>query len=384
MQFFLICTSVLNNFIFLFFLNGLLNPRSIWLPAAGMLLPPAVFSVAGLCPDWLLLRPWDLTALAFVWLFNILTVFIGYTDSLRKKRKAAFCALSLYLACSLLFVLFFCRKPSFYTGLEHESLLYRFVRMIFFFLCALVVCAAFILYKIRTKQMSLPNAALFCLFAATQILLMLSLLVRVYRNISDVFVWFCLASGLLCIIADFYVFKAFKEIRLKSRLRQQAYFYQKQLDIQLKHYEKLSQYDRTLSHIRHDLKNEISVIQVLLRQRNRKEAKELTDGIQKLILRLEKIERCENKILNALIFIESQKMEEQGIEFSCRDFEIPEEISADIPKLCETFSRTLEECIQKEPASIELSGRFSDGTFFLTSRFSASDSKPVRTAIYVS
>lgn len=389
MQFFLICTSVFTNSIFLIFFQEFFRPKKVWLPAIFFVLPPIVFCLAGLYPDVLLRIPEDLASLAIVWFFNLCALFFCCSDPLRKKMKAALWMLGLYLASVLIFYMIFAKQVQSYTdtiGIGddiHKDLYYLLIQLTFFFVCTLVFSAAFIFYKFRKKQMTLQNTALFSLFVATQILLMASLLIRVYRNIDFPILWFCLASGVMCIVADFYVFKAFKEIGRKSKLRQQAYFYKKQLDIQLKHYEKLSEYDVTLSHIRHDLKNEISVIQYLLQQKNYQDAEELADEIQNMIQRLEKIECCENKILNALIFICGQKMESQGIDFTCRNLDIPETISADLPQLCETFSSKLESCMKKGPSAVELSGTFAEGKFLLTSKFSNREQDVVQDTIYV-
>lgn len=373
MHLFLICTAVLNNSVLFVFLYGFLKPRKLWMPLIGFLFPPALACSLKIYPAIMSISSSDLAALLFVWICNLLVIFFCYCNSLRKKMKAAAFTVLLQITTWIFFFLGFkqhiilCIKQIEQVEDFHLTLPYLLLQLTLFFSFALVTCLAFIFYKIYKKQLPVQSAALFGLFVATQILLMTSLLIRVYRNIEFPTLCFCFASGVMCIVADFYVFKAFKEISQKSRLKQQAYFYQKQLDIQLRHYEQLSRYDTTLSHIRHDLKNEISVIQYLLQEHKYEDAEGLADEIQSMITRLEKIDCCENKILNALIFIYGQEMEEKGIAFSCKDLEIPEDLPTDIQALCESFSSAFEKCTQNKPVRVELSGRFSEGEFLLTS-----------------
>ena len=373
MRLFLIFVAFIYNLIPLFFLYWFLHPRKKILPAVGFCIPPLISAVFAWYPGIILNDSGDFQALLLYLCLDVLVVFSCYTNSAKEKLKWAI-VMAILQFLPVLPALFPLQKYI-YAYIQPEDsasvsagLPYLTVQLSWLFVSMLLAGCAVILYRLYQKNLSLQSALLFFLFVITQVLLMTSLLTRVYQKPSLAILYFCLGAGITCVIADFYVVKAFREISRKASLKQQAYFYQQQLDIQLKHYEKLSEYDRSLSHIRHDLKNEISTIQYLLQHREYQTAAALTDEIRDKIHSLEMVDCCENKIVSALIFIYYQQMNDAGIELFCDDLEIPQDIPMAMDKFCRELSRILDDFIQDRPNQIRISGHAPDTPITVTAR----------------
>ena len=371
LRLFLIFVAFIYNLIPLFFLHWFLHPRKKILPAVGFCIPPLISAVFAWYPGIILNDSGDFQALLLYLCLDVLVVFSCYTNSAKEKLKWAI-VMAILQFLPVLPALFPLQKYI-YAYIQPEDsasvsagLPYLTVQLSWLFVSMLLAGCAVILYRLYQKNLSLQSALLFFLFVITQVLLMTSLLTRVYQKPSLAILYFCLGAGITCVIADFYVVKAFREISRKASLKQQAYFYQQQLDIQLKHYEKLSEYDRSLSHIRHDLKNEISTIQYLLQHREYQTAAALIDEIRDNIHSLEMVDCCENKIVSALIFIYYQQMNDAGIELFCDDLEIPQDIPMAMDKFCRELSRILDAFIQDRPKQIRISGHAPDTPITVT------------------
>lgn len=354
-------------------MHWFLHPRKKALPAAGFCIPPLISAVFAWYPGIIYSDSSNFQALFFYICLDFLVVFLCYTDSAKEKFKwaAVMAVLQILPVLPAVFPL----QKYIYTYVQagdsasvSAGLPYLTVQLSWLFVSMLHSGCTVILYRFYQKSLSLQSALLFFLFVITQILLMSSLMTRVYQKPSLPILYFCLGAGITCVIADFYVVKAFREISRKTSLKQQAYFYQQQLDIQLKHYEKLSQYDKSLAHIRHDLKNEISTIQYLLQHKEYTTAEALTDEIRDKIHSLEMVDCCENKIVSALIFIYYQQMKEAGIRFFCDDLEIPQDIPMAIDEFCRELSRILDDFIKDSPEQIRIFGQAPDTPITVTAQ----------------
>lgn len=311
----------------------------------------------------------DMLGLAILCAADLVLVMLCFTGSLKQKLKIGLTIPLFLIASSLLTLPLFSFAAATYAPgsapeVMHTNLHYLAVQLITFFVYTMMNAIFFIIYKIKQNVINIQGAFLFALLLITQVIILASLMGRTIKSPDAPMLCFCLSAGVLSILSDLGVYKAFKEINQKARIRQQAFFYQKQLEIQLSHYEQLSQYDKSLGYLRHDLKNQISTIHYLLQNHQVKDAATLTAQIRANISTLEMIACCENKIISALIFVYYQRMEKQNIGFSC-NLIIPEQISDDIQSLCTLFSSALEQAMNAAPKSIILTGDYEKSSITL-------------------
>lgn len=233
-------------------------------------------------------------------LLLFLLVIILYESKLSKKILA-FCILylSLIIADSLTLLtlkLLFNYKisdlPSFpnMTGMIIGNIIF-----------ATVALLAVNAWHIATKNIAQNQMYLFMLFPVSQIysLMIIYLLSAYYNNNALLTILFI--SVILCVLADAGLVIAMKKLTAVSIANEKLAFYEKQVELQLKHYEQLSEYSSIIRRYKHDIKNQIQTIYTLLGNKDINNAKKHADELSFSIDSAISTQFCDNLIVDALL-----------------------------------------------------------------------------------
>lgn len=155
-------------------------------------------------------------------------------------------------------------------------------------------------WKFYTGDIETNQMCLFMFFPLSQIYPMIIIVLMVgYHNLNTL--WGILyISTFLCILANAGLIIAMKKLTGLTLLNRKLNFYEKQLELQLNHYEQLSEYIAIIRKDKHDIKNHFQTIYTLLGNKDSL-VKQYTDD---LILSIDSIfinPFCDNLIVDALL-----------------------------------------------------------------------------------
>lgn len=164
-----------------------------------------------------------------------------------------------------------------------------------------VILLLVIIWQMITKDIVQNQMPLFMFFPLSQVYpLGIILLTAInYKNNSLFTVLIILIF--LCIFANIGLVIAMKRLTQFTASHEKLAFYEKQLEIQLRHYQQLSEYNSIVKRYKHDMKNHIQTVYSLMENNDLYHAKKYTDELAQSIDNSVSIQFCDNLIIDTLL-----------------------------------------------------------------------------------
>jgi len=221
--------------------------------------------------------------------------------------------------------------------------LFAFIRVLLIVELAFIAYVVDRLWSILVDKTDDGTLWYFMLFPLSQGLLIYwsgSLAIQKGGEMQDFLLTSLLA--LLCVAADFVMFRVMEQVRRKTAAEQRADFMASQLQRQSARDALLVRDAEQASKLRHDMRNQIQTIYGLLERGEESLAREHLDGLSALLPEQERL--CENRIADTILSEKRKLCEQAGIqsEFSCS---VPAGLPFGSVTLCSLFSNLLDNAI---------------------------------------
>ena len=173
----------------------------------------------------------------------------------------------------------------------------------------------------------------------------------------------------LCIAADVALVRTIADAGRKAELEATNRMLEKQLNMQLSHYQALTSQYEANRRIRHDIMHHVNTIQYLLADGKQQEAAEYAGQFLKENRRSSMLGSCENPVVDAFLFGRVEEAKKQGISVKT-NVVLPVELPVPNTDLVIVFGNIMdnavEACAKIENPSIELDARI-DGSYLIIS-----------------
>ncbi len=217
------------------------------------------------------------------------------------------------------------------------------------------------------------NLRYYLLFPVSQaILFLLSLLfIRGHAGgaISPGYSLALLLAILLCVVADFFLFRSMHQLMEKSAAEERAGWFDYLLEQQELYYEQYQADLEDASRIRHDIRNQLQTAYTLMDQHDGPRALDILSGVSSQLE--QHPDYCPNRLLNALLSVKGSLYTQAGLPFHF-DCPLPETIPFSDVTLCSVFTCLLDNayrlaipCDQPQ-TPIVLSARLTDEALTLS------------------
>lgn len=174
---------------------------------------------------------------------------------------------------------------------------------------------------------------------------------------------------LLCIAADVALVRTIADAGRKAELEATNRMLEKQLNMQISHYEALTSQYEANRRIRHDIMHHVNTIQYLLADGKQQEAAEYAGQFLKENRRSSMLGQCENPVVDAFLFGRVDEAKKQGISVKT-DIILPAELPISNTDLVIVFGNIMdnavEACARIENPGIELDARI-EGSYLIIS-----------------
>ncbi len=212
---------------------------------------------------------------------------------------------------------------------------------VIFLIVILLTITAWKLYTgdIETNQMSL-----FMFFPLSQIYpIIIIVLMAGYYNFNT-FLGILYISTFLCILANAGLIIAMKKLTSLTLLNKKLDFYEKQLELQLNHYEQLSKYISIIRKDKHDMKNHVQTIYTLLENKDSR-VKQYTDNLALSIDSTIINPFCDNLIVDALLQNKYSLAKNNNINMKVT-VQLEDEDAINNLHLCSIFSNLIDNALE--------------------------------------
>ncbi len=174
---------------------------------------------------------------------------------------------------------------------------------------------------------------------------------------------------IVCIAADIALVRTIADAGRKAELEATNRMLEKQLNMQLSHYEALTSQYEANRRIRHDIMHHVNTIQYLLADGKQQEAAEYAGQFLKEHRRSSMLGSCENPVVDAFLFGRVEEAKKQGISVKT-NIVLPVELPVSNTDLVIVFGNIMdnavEACGKIENSSIELDARI-EGSYLIIS-----------------
>ena len=173
----------------------------------------------------------------------------------------------------------------------------------------------------------------------------------------------------LCIAADIALIRTIADAGQKAELQATNRMLEKQLNMQISHYEALTSQFEANRRIRHDIMHHVNTIQYLLADGKQQEAAEYAGQFLKENRRSSMLGSCENPVVDAFLFGRVDEAKKQGISVKT-DIILPAELPISNTDLVIVFGNIMdnavEACAKLENPGITLDAKI-DGSYLIIS-----------------
>ena len=173
----------------------------------------------------------------------------------------------------------------------------------------------------------------------------------------------------LCIAADIALIRTIADAGQKAELQATNRMLEKQLNMQISHYEALTSQYEANRRIRHDIMHHVNTIQYLLADGKQQEAAEYAGQFLKENRRSSMLGSCENPVVDAFLFGRVDEAKKQGISVKT-DIILPAELPISNTDLVIVFGNIMdnavEACAKLENPGITLDAKI-DGSYLIIS-----------------
>lgn len=221
---------------------------------------------------------------------------------------------------------------------------FAIMKFTFNILSGIVMLVVFYIFRKRSFAVESTDIKLFIAFPISQCVTCLLFFFNAIK-IDDqaVFNVICLVM-VFNIATDIMMFVAIHKLGQKKIADEKVELLEKQLELQVKHYEENSELESQLRELRHDVGNQLQVIKSLLEEKSYDEATEFSIEIEKYLSKLQSVNYCHNKIVNALLRSKYKEAEKQGIHFEA-DIQLTDDVNISRINLCRLYSNILDNAI---------------------------------------
>lgn len=158
-----------------------------------------------------------------------------------------------------------------------------------------------------------------------------------------------LGMSILSLIADAVLFKIVNSLNEKYLIEQKNLLMEQELNKGWDYYNKLILNYKGVNKIRHDIRNQIMIINSLIDKNDIKKAKVQVSDLEKVLRNTEK-QICENNIVSSVIDEKEKTCKEDSIKFNY-DIVVPENISISGIDLCSLYANILDNAINASKKS---------------------------------
>lgn len=276
------------------------------------------------------------------------SLLLSKNDLLRKLLAPALAVLLQSLPEPLVYLMIFSSHPATddvatFAGLASDPLQLFYIRFSYLILFSVFSVLGILIWD-RVVQKStggiLRRFILFPLSQACLFLLCISFIeVSGERSLSVQFCAILFVMGIICAVADYYLFRSMGQLTEKAIAEERADWFEYLLDQQQMYYQQhLSDLDET-ARIRHDFRNQLQTAYSLMAQNKDDRASAILDSMQTRVD--EQPVYCRNLIVNSILSTKGSLFRQADIPFSF-DCALDEGLPLDGITLCSLFTNVLD------------------------------------------
>lgn len=145
-------------------------------------------------------------------------------------------------------------------------------------------------------------------------------------------------------LADIYLLYVLLEQQRKAEIEQNLREMQTQMLLSQEHYKEIERRRDEFAKIRHDLNNQMMVVQDLIQQNQTEKAQEMLTNMLGYVANTREYEYCADPIVNAVLSENKALCAEKNIAYDC-DIPILQPLTLDPVKVCSIFSNLLRNAV---------------------------------------
>ena len=265
------------------------------------------------------------------------------------------------------------QDPTDYLVILAQPFALLFLRLFYFVFVSLLCVLTLHLWNKLIKKTSLDILHYYLLFPLSQAILLVISVMFIERHAEESirpgYSLALLLAILLCVVADFFLFRSMHQLMEKAAAEERAGWFDYLLEQQELYYEQYQADLEDTSRIRHDIRNQLQTAYTLMDQHDRERALTILNEVS---TQLEQHpDYCPNRLLSALLAVKGSLYTQAGLPFQF-DCPLPETLPFSDVTLCSVFTclldnayRLASQCNQT-PTPIILSARLTDEVLTLS------------------
>jgi signal transduction histidine kinase len=176
-------------------------------------------------------------------------------------------------------------------------------------------------------------------------------------------------SMVASVLADIVLYIMMIRTERRVALETENKLLEKQLELQLSHYEALTEQYEQVRTMRHDIYHHLNTINILLHEGNTSEAAEYADQLMPMQQHISKLGSCLNPVVDAFLFSRVRDAREGGIDVTV-DVTLPPELGVSNTDLIVLFGNIMdnavEACTRESEKHIDLHAHMAKGYLIVT------------------
>ncbi|MCI7510649.1 MAG: GHKL domain-containing protein [Firmicutes bacterium] len=231
--------------------------------------------------------------------------------------------------------------------------------------CLVLVLLTFSLPMIRSKNnLSSKQILVFAMLPVSQTLCEAMLTTVVYDSQRQEYIAIFLIASLLFIVSDIILYQMMIRTEQRVQLEVENKLLEKQLDVQLSHYDDLTKQYEQIRAMRHDIYHHLNAINLLLKEGNAKAASEYSAQLLPMQQYISHLGECRNPTVDAFLYSRIREAGSLGINVEA-DVAMPADLAISNTDLIVLFGNimdnAIEACQHMDNATIKLTALISRG-----------------------
>ena len=224
--------------------------------------------------------------------------------------------------------------------------------------CLVLVLLTFSLPMIRSKNnLSSKQILVFAMLPVSQTLCEAMLTTVVYDSQRQEYIAIFLIASLLFIVSDIILYQMMIRTEQRVQLEVENKLLEKQLDVQLSHYDDLTKQYEQIRAMRHDIYHHLNAINLLLKEGNAKAASEYSAQLLPMQQYISHLGECRNPTVDAFLYSRIREAGSLGINVEA-DVAMPADLAISNTDLIVLFGNimdnAIEACQHMDNATIKL------------------------------
>lgn len=224
-----------------------------------------------------------------------------------------------------------------------------FQALIFDTICSFVLVITIISWRKFVNNLQITSMSLFIVFPIGQAIALCGYYNHLWDTMNGVekINPFLIVSIVVFIISDVFMFVALKSNSKMTDMKIKLNDMKHEIELQYQYYENISNQFVEIKEYRHDIRNLISVTEMVMNNKESYETgKEMLDSLKKRADNLDIPIICKNPIVNAVIWQKSMIMKEKEIDFRINIYK-DEELNIDKTDICSVIANLLDNAIRE-------------------------------------